>query len=178
MLFITGVQAFGLKSTELLGKSDPFVVFNYESSIIPFTAKTSVLKDSGDNVVWENLKIKNRVKKEDLFSEKAIIVEVWDENSILKNCLLGTGKINLKRSLRKLGTEIQYSVNLVNAHGLPSGRVLVSTELKEAELELPSLLPIDFDLGVVRIFRIATFDLKNLEMMGKLHYLDLVSESF
>jgi Ca2+-dependent lipid-binding protein len=166
MLYVTYVQVFGLKNTELIGKSDPFVKFELDSTLGPNDFQTKTLQGAGGDVIWEDVKLKFKVSYDDILAGKPMRVSVWDENSLRSNVCVGAGNASLRRFASQLKNEVELSVDILDSKGKPSGRVVIRGELKEMEAAVVSQLPESFTGGVLCIKKICVHDMKNIELIG------------
>jgi hypothetical protein len=160
---LLSIQAFGLKNTELLGKPDPFVVVKIGKS---FEYKTPTFKDSGSDVLWDDLGVRTTVTPQQI-PDGSINFSVFDENNIKKNSLIGSGSVLLRRLVSRLRKEQEISVNLVDAKGKATGRLAVRAIMSDTIPSKDKKLPEGFKSGILRIVRIRSFDLRNTELVGK-----------
>jgi hypothetical protein len=162
-IFISSIQAFGLKNTELFGKQDPFVVVKVGDF---FNSRTAVLKDSGSDLIWSDLDFRIKVRPE-FIKDGFIEFSVVDENNILKNTTIGTGRTPIRRLAARLGKEQKHSVTVEDAKGKVVGRLEVGAEMRETIPDADKKLPEGFVSGLLHIVRIQSHGLKNLELFGK-----------
>ena len=168
VLFISQIKAFGLKNRELIGKSDPFVTLDFDSNIGKQSVSTKPYINAGGDVIWDDVNLKLRMSADDILSYKPLDVSVWDVNKYRKNVCIGGNAASLKRFAARLGNEGELSVDILDPKTRAvTGRVVLLGELRAAGPEEVKPLPEGFTGGILRIVRICTFDLANLEMQGK-----------
>lgn len=165
---ISCIQAYGVINTELFGKQDPFVTMKFTSLGNVTEYRTPTCKDKGGDVIWNEKDYKFVVTRDDILASNDIEIGLFDENKILANKFIGKGSLPLKRLANALGQILEVSVNISEKPGLTStGRMVFQVEMKEGIPEVISQLPADFTNGILRVVRIRTFDLTNLEIIGK-----------
>jgi Ca2+-dependent lipid-binding protein len=168
LVCISCIQGFGLKNTELIGKQDPYVTMKFEAIKENIEFRTPTCKDKGGEIIWNEKEYKFIVDRDDVLANKDIEVEVFDENSLTRNVLIGIGRLPLRRLASSLGEIVEVSVNIKEKDKQGStGRLVFHAEMREGIPEVKSPLPADFTIGVLRVIRIRTFDLTNLELIGK-----------
>jgi hypothetical protein len=160
---LLSIQAFGLTNTELIGKPDPFVVVKIGKS---FEYKTPTFKDSSSNLLWNDLGVRTTVTPQQI-PDGSIDFSVFDENSVRKNHLIGSGSVPLRRLVSRLRKEQEISVNLLDAKGKSTGRLAVKAIMSDTIPSEAKKLPEGFKSGILRIVRVRSFDLRNTELVGK-----------
>jgi hypothetical protein len=167
ILYITYAKAFGLKNKEIFGKSDPFIQFNFDSNLGQFSDRTPTYQNAGADVIWEDLKFKIKMSGDDILANKQLDITMFDENTMRKNAIIGQGKASLRRFASRIRNEVEISVDIMDpTKNIATGRVLFRGELREAEPDEDPELPAGFSAGILRVTRICTYDLANLEIMG------------
>ena len=120
ILFISSAQGIKLRNTDLIGKGDPFVQFQFGT----WEARTKTLQNAGGDTIWNELEISTKVTADDLRKEY-LIVTVFDENSMRSNQIIGKGEILLKRPANKIGNEIEISIPLNDKNNKSAGRIVL-----------------------------------------------------
>ena len=166
MIYITSIKTYGLKNPDVFGKADPYVEILFDSKLENANCKTPAFTNAGDQVVWDDIKMKIKVSADDILADKKVVVNAWDENSG-KDCCTGTGSFSFRKLVKGFGEEVSQSVQLTDKNGKRSGRIVLVSELRESEPEEEKSLPNDFREGILRIVSICTYDLKNVEWVGK-----------
>lgn len=168
ILYINQVKAFGLTNKEYVGKSDPFVTFEFDSEKGAQSLSTKPFMNAGGDVIWDDVDIKLRMTADDILANKSIQLSVWDANTMRNNVCIGTATRSLRRFASRLSNEIEMSADIIDPKtNKVSGRLVFFGELREAEADVELSLPEGFKSGVIRIVRIVTFSLANRELMGK-----------
>ena len=70
----------------------------------------------------------------DILMEDKLHVSVWDENKMLNDKPLGSGKVSLRRLCPRVNHEVELSVDL-NENGVVAGRVVLHAILRPATKE-------------------------------------------
>jgi hypothetical protein len=168
ILYVSQVKAFGLKNKEIIGKSDPFVTFEFDSEKGIQSVSTKPYMNAGGDVIWDDVDLKLRMTADDIMANKLIQLSVWDVNTMRKNACIGTATTSLRRFASKLSNEVEISADILDPKTKAvTGRLVVCGELREAAAEAEHSLPEGFTAGVLRVVRIVTFSLTNRELMGK-----------
>lgn len=165
LIYITSVKSFGLKNPDFFGKADPYVEVLFESKLGNSSEKTPVYTNAGEQVVWDDVKLKVPISADDILANKKVKVKAWDENSG-KDTHTGSGEFSMRKLVKGFGKEITLNIDLVDDKGKRAGRLVMVAELRESEPEPEVFLPKDFTAGILKVIQICTFDLKNLEMFG------------
>jgi Ca2+-dependent lipid-binding protein len=166
IIYITSIKSFGLNNPDLLGKADPYVEVLFESKLGNFSEKTSVYTNAGGQAVWDEVNMKVKVSADDILANKKVKVNAWDENSGT-DTHTGSGEITMRKLVKGFGNEVTLNIDLSDSKGKRAGRLVMVAELRESEPEPEAFLPKDFTAGVLKVIKICTFDLKNLEMIGR-----------
>lgn len=162
ILCVTTIRAFNLAKKELLGQNDPYV----KLIVGDWEVKTDVFQNAGNEVIWNWLDFSTRVTAELLKSNPILEAEVWEENKIRSDVLIGSGNISLRRPIRCIGTEISLVINLTDNKGKSTGRLDINVGIRAGSLEAAKQLPEGFESAILHIFRLRTFDLTNTELVG------------
>jgi Ca2+-dependent lipid-binding protein len=157
-----------LKNVEMMGKNDPFVILKFGES--PLIQKTSTKQDAGSAASWDDLDFDIEATKVELI-DKLLNIEVYDENSLMSNTLIGSRQVSLTELLLKVGQGNQIlSYELFDKNKLKSGVVKIHLSLIEKPKPLPpidtaKLLKVDIDQVCIKIRKIVCKDLTNVETM-------------
>ena len=125
ILFISSAQGIKLRNTDLIGKGDPFVQFQFGT----WEARTKTLQNAGGDTIWNELEISTKVTAENLRKEY-LIVTIFDENSMRSNQIIGKGEILLKRPANKIGNEIEISIPLNDKNNKSAGRIVLKVMVR------------------------------------------------
>lgn len=162
------IVAHGLKNMDWFGKADPFV----ELTLSDWEGKTNSLTNKGSNVMWDFLDMKMVVTRDMLKSsdkvKHTITAKVLNKNSIRKDSLIGRGEVNITKAFTTLGTEVELSIDLLDAAGQPTGRLVLYalvTDGIEPDESTMNICP-EFEFGSLCVGKIRSFELKNTELMG------------
>jgi Ca2+-dependent lipid-binding protein len=162
ILCVTTIRAFNLAKKELLGQNDPYV----KLKVGDWEVKTDVFENAGNDVIWNWLDFSTRVTTELLKSNPILEAEVWEENKIRSDVLIGSGNVSLRRPIRCIGTEISLVINLTDTKRKSTGRLDINVGIRAGSLEAIKQLPEGFESAILHIFRLRTFDLTNTELVG------------
>jgi Ca2+-dependent lipid-binding protein len=166
---ITRISCFDLKNVEKMSgfgdQNDPYVRISYGS----WVGRTEAIDGGGSNPKWEYLDFALDVTADQVKFEN-LRVQVFDKN-ISGDVMIGEGEALMfsLASSDKIGKESEISVSIKDQKQNITGRVVLAVTLKPLEKTESTELKIapGFVRGVLNVFRIATFDLKNTELMGK-----------
>lgn len=125
MLLISSAQGFKLPNKEITGKGDPYISFKLGA----WDARSKTLFNAGGNTVWNDMDLSTLVTADDLRTH-ALTVQVYDENNLRGDSLIGSGSLVLKRPANKIGTEVEVSVPLSDKRGRSAGRVVLKVQVR------------------------------------------------
>lgn len=125
LLLISSAQGFKLPNKELMGKGDPYISFQLGG----WDARSKTLFNAGGNTVWTDMDISTPVTARDLRTH-ALSVQVYDENSMRGDSLIGSGSLLLKRPANKIGVEVEVSVPLSDKSGKSAGRIVLKLQVR------------------------------------------------
>ena len=125
MLLISSAQGFKLPNKEMIGKGDPYIAFQLGA----WGARSKTLLNAGGNTVWNDMDISTAVTADDLRTH-SLTVQVYDENSMRGDSLIGSGSLLLKRPANKIGTEVEVSVPLSDKSGKSAGRIVLKVQVR------------------------------------------------
>ena len=118
----------GALSGALGGENDPFVVINFGS----WSMKTSTIKEGGNNVVWDKLDMTVSLPKE-VISDNKITIEVYDENNIRANVLIGKGFLLLEdMDLNSSGNNFESCIQLYNESNETTGVITLTMSFQQS----------------------------------------------
>jgi len=175
-LQIKKIAVSNLVFNKMFDECDPFV----QMSLNDVSKKTITLDNVGKNPAWSELDFKYTVDHKTLKS-KELTMELWDENSITSNEMIGVCQLPIRRAGGNIGKDVEvFSVLTDSKTGKGMGKLAVTMQvLKESEalkkltkpkanLPPPKIeLPADFQAGIIEIVQISAFDLMNKELVGK-----------
>ena len=170
-LHIERVRAKNLLNVEVLGggKQDPYVILKL---LDKDDLQTSVKDGGGSMVVWNSLDMQFTEIPRAVMQDEMLTVEVWDDNGMMmKDKLIGAGKVSFAAAGGQLGERVELEVDLETKKGGVAGRVVLDVRAVEGvadvkEEEKKYEVTEGFTEGVVRIKKIAVFDAANTEMIG------------
>jgi hypothetical protein len=118
----------GALSGALGGENDPFVVINFGS----WSMKTSTIKEGGNNVVWDKLDMTVSLPKE-VISDNKITLEVYDENNIRANVLIGKGVLLIEdMDLNSSGNNFESCIQLYNESNETTGVITLTMSIQQS----------------------------------------------
>lgn len=132
-LEIHSIECKHLKSVELVGKNDPFVKLAYSGS--DWVASTQPIQNV-DDPVWHNVNMVLPVTAV-MLEEGRISVEVWDQNTLMKDKLIGLGDTSVLELLGMVDkkTPLAISIQLHNDKSKPVGEVVLQMTLKSLSVQ-------------------------------------------
>jgi hypothetical protein len=126
-LLISKIQAESMKSVELIGENDLYVVVSHKTTEF----KTSVAEDSGANAVWGNLDfIFEPNSLEDLVASR-LEISVFDKNSIRSDVLIGKGFYSLASVVGEemSDSSVSAEIEVVDKNNLVTGKVFIDVRV-------------------------------------------------
>jgi hypothetical protein len=167
ILNIRSIKLTNLQNVELFGgKLDPFAVIKFGE----WTCQTNVLENAGSEVLWNGLDLSTLVTSEELLDDKMTLdLIIYDKNKIRSNVIIGKVQMSLRRLAFTLAKEIEFIDDLKDNKGKSSGKISINAEVLPLDEKSRSkyMLSSSVHEGLLHIFRISTFDLKNTELFGK-----------
>ena len=167
ILNIRSIKLTNLKNVELFGgKVDPFAVLKYGE----WSCQTKVLENSGSEVVWNSLDFSTLVTSTEMLDDNMpLSVVIYDKNKLRSNVIIGQVQFSMRRLVYTVGKEIDFVDDLKDHNNKPTGKISLSAESLPLDESIKNkyLLSSTVREGLLHIFRISTFDLKNTELMGK-----------
>eukprot|EP01038_Epipyxis_sp_PR26KG_P008884 gene8884-11983_t len=163
ILVITSIKATKLANVELIGQSDPFIELLYPS--INWRKKTTALQDNGSkDLLWSNLNFQLFVSSHDLLAN-GLQLNVWDENKIRDHVMIGFDKhVSCLQWLLNKDKELTNHVEIKTKDGKSAGKLAVTGMVVEQPVDLTAKkLPESFKKGVLKVLRIITYELLNVE---------------
>jgi hypothetical protein len=164
LLHIVRISAFSLPNKEMTGKQDPYVVVKLGD----YRDRTPTLQEAGSDPVFDLLDLKPRVTAPILLNRQ-LEVEVYEDNTVGGDILLGTGTVTLKR-VTTMGEDVDLRVALRDSRGESAGRVLLVARLEDMPLpeEKLAAVPISegFVRGTINVRKICAFGLLNTDIFG------------
>lgn len=132
------VHTSHLKSVELIGKNDPFVVMTFGDV---WSGQTSTIEEGGADAEWEVLpeeqeSMQFQVTREELTKHKMNVC-VSDENKFRSHVVIGEADVSLS-ALLEAGAyehEHEFSACLRTKKGKESGSVVFSVDLIRCDVE-------------------------------------------
>ena len=119
------------------------------------------MDNCGSNAVWNDLYIEFDLSKDS--ASELVCMSVYDENSV-SNTLIGEVKFSIVEAVVKVGTHVQFTLNLpVNKKGISMGRLVVQAMVEVCD-EKESELADTWD-GYFHISKIIANNLKNTELL-------------
>jgi hypothetical protein len=171
-MYIKRIRADNLKNVELQGKSDPYLILNFDGGTT--SMQTQVRDGGGSSVCWDHLDFKyENITKERLI-DGFISVEVWDKNR-MKDALIGTGRVSVRLAGGVLDEVVELTISLEDKKGGSAGQVVLDVLIREGvEIEDEAIAGMGTDLQVTKGFvcgkahikRICVFDAANTEIIG------------
>lgn len=165
-LLIKEISIFNFQDTEGLGtsKTDPYVKLSFENIIY----KTKVLDNVGGTASWKNLDYTFNLDKKDL-SVGELKVEIWDDNDLASDHHMGDCLSQFRRFATKFDEDVEVIENVPYNKGKKTGKIKLVGCLKRkvAKKEIQLDLPKDFEVGVLTVYSISAYNLKNTELIGK-----------
>eukprot|EP00605_Chrysophyceae_sp_TOSAG23-4_P000122 GSChrysophyteH1.ASY1.ANO1.133.1 assembled CDS len=189
---ITSIAAFGIENKNMLGflnKADPYLELGLfdESGITGspiWTGHTAAKMDAGEHALFNYLDLEFPVNKT-LLERGTLQVVAKDKNIRKEDAFIGCGTCSLRRAAASIqvdektgdlsdsGKTVELSLDLnCDAPGKlgkkSHGRLTIYIEIAKEQPDESTLhhKP-DFEYGILRISKICTFDLKNVEMFSK-----------
>ena len=163
-LAVHKVVGLDLKNTEFMGSQDPYV----RLTLGDWCGQTKVQAGAGANPVWDLLDLEADVTKETLEGPcRELEVVVMDQNSMRADALIGTGSVTVHKVAEKVGQEVELKAHLVDKKGKEAGTLLVFCSLEQRVKEENLVVDPSFVFGQLIVDSIRTFDLKNMEWIGK-----------
>jgi hypothetical protein len=168
-LHIKHINMYSLKSRNLLGKQDPYVVLglnNYPEH------RTTTLQNIGANPSWKYLDFHYTVNLNVLRSEEVLLTirnEGAIQSSITSDEIIGQATFPIIKCLHSLGKDVELFGTVKDASGTTVGRIVVLANLKK--ISSPVLETEDsheaFMGSIVKINKISAVGLKNKELFGE-----------
>jgi hypothetical protein len=126
------VRTANLRSVELMGENDPFVVMSFGDV---WSGQTSTIEEGGSDVEWailseEQASMQFQATRQELSAHK-LQVCVSDENKFRSHTVIGSAEVDVAALLEASAYqhEQDFSVTLRNKNGKDSGRVTVCLDL-------------------------------------------------
>lgn len=170
-IHIRKIAVYGLENTEIFAmfgdKQDLYVYFCVIGGNLEWERKTPVLKNGGDNNMWELSGFEFDVTRHQL-AECVLELTVKDKNKMRDDVTIGYGEIDF-RVFGKINSLLEIPVKLKttnkkdlinNDNKSIGGRLVCYIELTKKE-EKEYILKEGFENGKFEIFKIQTYDLKN-----------------
>ena len=171
-IHIRKIAVYGLENTEIFAmfgeKQDPYICLRVIGGNLEWERKTPVLKNGGENNMWELSGLEFDVTRHQL-NECVLELTVKDKNKMREDVTIGSGKIEF-RVLGQINSLLEIPVmlkntnkkDLINNNDKSSGRLVCYIELTKKE-QIEFILQEGFRNGKLEIFKIQTYDLKNTE---------------
>jgi len=121
-LTIRQVICKDLAHVEIFGKNDPFVKFTMGTNLL--SQKTPTMVNAGSEATWNDLGFVIPVTKTSLIDEK-LVCDVYDENKLFSNALIGQANIDLRLLLLNIGKEITLPSADIFKDKLKSGTIKI-----------------------------------------------------
>lgn len=177
-LFVKKIIVHNLKNTEWIGKSDPFVLVKYQEWI----GQTPVLNNAGGDIIYDNVDFQIEVSANEFLDPqnvpesgpssrqeqpKQLEISVFDKNDYRNNVLVGEAFFPMARYVYNVNQEITVEQDILDKKKrVKVGSVTLIAELRKIDASSMKQLPKDFKKGLIEIFKISTFELKNRELIG------------
>ena len=130
MLVIKSIEAHELPAVEYLGgKNDNYAKICFKE----FSLVTSTLDGAGADAVWNDLNASLDVENTGLSESGRFKIEVWDENSMARDTLIGEADIDAT-DVVKTGIDKTFKVQLTrkDMHNTKRGWAMVSVHLEQS----------------------------------------------
>jgi hypothetical protein len=123
-LSIKKIQCSGLNNVEMLGKNDPYVVFDYGAE----SYKTETQEGAGAECLFEYLDIKFAVE-EDLIKFEEIRIQVCERTALRDDVLIGSSSLSLKNLLKRINEDVDIAFDISDKKSRVVGHVVLYVQL-------------------------------------------------
>ena len=158
-LEILKIQTYDLKNTEsgLLSSSyNPYCTLKLGDIN---NIRTGTLKNTGEDFLWDFLTVNFDVTS-DLLMQNSLEVEIYDDNVLCKDRLMGQGSASLIQCGAMIGETVIFTVHLVDGKSKPCGRAVIHGKISDEEIDSDDvIISENFIDGNIRIKRIILSDL-------------------
>jgi hypothetical protein len=118
---------YNADAVEFTGKNDLFVTI----MLSELNIRTTTQNDIGANAIWKLTEDNACKLSNEELGTATMRVEVWDENTMRKNTLIGTApNVSISKLVGAVpGVDVQVSFDVLNGKGKKSGSVVVTMRM-------------------------------------------------
>ena len=123
-LQIKSIKVHDMKGVDFMTKNDLFCEIFYGDKI---KFRTITMDNAGAEANWDlEERAAGTFNATEVTKFHKLMIQVWDENTLRSNTLIGTSeKLSLKKLMETPGEERNFPFKVFNDKGMPTGNVLV-----------------------------------------------------